>query len=71
MSDKTLIIEALQRLPDDVTLDDIRKEIEFIEAVKEGREQVRRGETLSLDDVEKNFRPRQPDHFLGFESESR
>jgi predicted transcriptional regulator len=55
VSDKTLVMEALQRLPDDATMVDIRKEIEFIAAVKEGREQVRRGEVVSLDDVEKKI----------------
>jgi predicted transcriptional regulator len=55
MSDKTLVMEALQRLPEDATLVDVRKEIEFITAVKEGREQVRRGEVVSLDEVEKKI----------------
>lgn len=55
MSDKRLVMEALQRLPDDVTLVEIRKEIEFIAAIQEGREQVRRGETVSLDEVEKKI----------------
>ena len=56
MSDKTLGMEALQRLPDDATIVDIRKEIDFIAAVKEGREQVRRGEIVSLDEVEQKIR---------------
>ena len=55
MSDKTLVMEALQRLPEDATLVDIRQKIEFIAAVKEGREQVRRGEVISLDEVEKKI----------------
>jgi len=53
MSDKTLAMEVIQRLPEDATLSDIRKEIEFIAAVKEGREQIRRGEVVSLEEVEK------------------
>jgi predicted transcriptional regulator len=55
MSDKALVMEALQRLPEDATIVDIRKEIDFIAAVKEGREQVRRGEFVSLDEVEKKI----------------
>ena len=55
MSDKTLVMEALQRLPENATMVDIRKEIEFIAAVKEGREQIRRGEVVSLDEVEKKI----------------
>ena len=56
MSDKTLVMEALQRLPEDVTIIDIRKEIDFIAAVKAGREQIRRGEIISLNEVEKKIR---------------
>jgi hypothetical protein len=51
MSDKALIIEALQRLPEDATISDIRQAVEFIAAVKVGREQVRRAEVVSLNDV--------------------
>ena len=55
MSDKTLVMEALQRLPEDVTIVDIRKEIDFIVAVKSGREQIQRGEIISLNEVEKKI----------------
>ena len=55
MSDKALVMEALQKLPEDATMIDIRNEVEFIAAVKAGREQVRRGEVISLDEVEKKI----------------
>ena len=56
MTDKALVIEAVQKLPDSSTLQDIRREIEFMAAVQEGLEQIRRGEVVPLDTVEKKLR---------------
>lgn len=52
MTDKALVIDALQQLPDDSTLNDIREQVEFMAAVREGLEQIQRGEVVSLDEVE-------------------
>ena len=43
----------LDRLPDDVSLQDIAKEIEFISGVREGLDQLDRGDGVPLADVEK------------------
>ena len=56
MTDKALVIEAVQKLPDSSSLQDIRREIEFMAAVQEGLEQIRRGEVVPLDTVEKKLR---------------
>lgn len=56
MTDKALVIEAVQKLPDSSTLQDIRREIEFMAAVQEGLDQIRRGEAVPLDTVEKKLR---------------
>lgn len=56
MTNKALVIEAVQKLPDSSTLQDIRREIEFMAAVQEGLEQIRRGEVVPLDTVEKKLR---------------
>jgi predicted transcriptional regulator len=55
MSDKVLVLEAVSKMPEDATIADIRKEIDFIGAIKKGREQVLRGEIVSLDEVEKKI----------------
>ena len=53
MSNKQLVSSLLERLPDDVSLKDIAKEIEFISGVREGLDQLDRGDGVPLADVEK------------------
>ncbi len=53
MSNKQLVSNLLERLPDDVSLQDIAKEIEFISGVREGLDQLDRGEGIPLAEVEK------------------
>lgn len=55
MTDKALILDAIQKLPDDSTVNDIREQLEFIAAVQVGLRQVQRGEVVSLDEVEKKI----------------
>ncbi|MCX6952405.1 MAG: hypothetical protein NTV51_09600 [Verrucomicrobia bacterium] len=51
MSAKETVIELLQRLPPDVSLQEIAREIEFVAGVREGFEQLDRGEGVSLEEV--------------------
>lgn len=53
MSDKEAVIELLKRLPAEVTLREILREIEFIAAVKEGLDEIDRGQGVSIEAVEK------------------
>jgi predicted transcriptional regulator len=53
VSNKQLVTNLLDRLPDDVSLRDIAKEIEFISGVREGLDQLDRGDGVPLEDVEK------------------
>jgi hypothetical protein len=53
LSNKQLVSNLLERLPDDVSLRDIAKEIEFISGVREGLDQLDRGEGVPISDVEK------------------
>jgi predicted transcriptional regulator len=53
VSNKQLVSNLLERLPDDVSLQDIAKEIEFISGVREGLDQLDRGDGVPLVDVEK------------------
>ncbi len=52
MTDKALVIDALHKLPDNSTLGDIREQVEFMAAVREGLEQIQRGQVVSLDEIE-------------------
>ena len=53
MSNKELVSNLLERLPENVSLHEIAKEIEFISGVREGLDQLDRGEGVPLEDVEK------------------
>jgi predicted transcriptional regulator len=55
MSDKQSVLEAIRRLPDEVTLREIRDEIEFLAAVREGEQQADQGRLIPLEQVEKNL----------------
>jgi len=52
MSDKEAVIELLKRLPSEVSLREILREIEFIAAVKEGLDEIDQGQGVSIDAVE-------------------
>jgi predicted transcriptional regulator len=53
MSDKEAVIELVKRLPSEVSLREILKEIEFIAAVKEGLNEIDQGQWVSVETVEK------------------
>ena len=55
MSDKQSVLEAIRRLPDEVTLREIRDEIDFLAAVREGEQQADQGRLIPLEQVEKNL----------------
>lgn len=53
MSDKEAVIELVKRLPSEVSLREILREIEFIAAVKEGLNEIDQGQWVSVEAVEK------------------
>ena len=53
MSNKEVVSDLLSRLPHDVSLQEIAREIEFIAGVREGLDQLDRGEGVPIDQVEK------------------
>ena len=55
MSDKQSVLEAIRRLPDEVTLREICDEIEFLAAVREGEQQADQGRLIPLEQMEKNL----------------
>jgi predicted transcriptional regulator len=55
MSDKQLVVELLNRLPEDAKLRDISREVEFLAAIREGEEQADRGEVVPHEQVKREF----------------
>lgn len=50
MTDKALVFNALQELPDDASIEAIYNKLDFILAVREGLEQADRDEGISLEE---------------------
>ena len=57
MSDKEIVFGLLKRLPDTVSLQHIAQEIKFIAGVREGLEEVERGEGVEIDQGERMIEP--------------
>ena len=55
MSNKEIVADLLLRLPPEASLHEIAREIEFIAAVREGIEDLNRGETIPLEQAEKDL----------------
>ena len=53
MSNKEVVSDLLTRLPDDVSLQQIAREVEFVAGVREGFDQLDRGEGVEIERVEK------------------
>lgn len=51
MSDKQLILEAIERLPDDVSFEQVREEIDILEALTRARQASADGRVLSLEEA--------------------
>lgn len=55
MTNKDLVIEALRRLPEDVTLEEISEEIAVLAALRRGEEAATAGRVASHEEVKKRF----------------
>jgi predicted transcriptional regulator len=55
MSNKEIVADLLQRIPDEVSLEEIAREIEFVAAIRQGLTELDRGERISLDEVEREM----------------
>ena len=51
MSNREIAIDLINKLPEDASLQDIAREIEFVAGVREGFEQMERGEGTPAQDV--------------------
>jgi predicted transcriptional regulator len=55
MSNKQIVEDLLQRIPEDASLRDIVREIEFVSAVREGFAELDRGERIPIEEVEREL----------------
>ena len=55
LSSKEIIKDLLLRLPDEISLHQVAREIEFIAAVRQGIAELDRGENLSIEQIEEEL----------------
>lgn len=55
MSNKQIVADLMTRLPEEASLTDIAREIEFVAGIREGFAQLDRGEGMALEEVEKQL----------------
>ena len=53
MSNREIVIDLLSKLPEDVSLEEIAREIELLAGIKTAREQTRRCEGIPAEDARK------------------
>jgi len=55
MSSKEIVADLIQRLPDGISLNEIAREIDFVAAVRQGIDELDRGEYVSIETVEREL----------------
>ena len=55
MSQKELVLEAIQELPDDASIDQIADRIEFIAAIQKGIDDIDRGDTIPHEEIKRQL----------------
>jgi len=55
MSDKQLVLDSIERLPEDANLDTIAERVEFLAAIRKGLGQIERGETVPHEEVKRQL----------------
>jgi predicted transcriptional regulator len=55
MTQKELVLDAINELPDEASLDEIAQRIEFLAAVQKGIDQLDRGEGISHEEVKRQL----------------
>lgn len=55
MTNKEIVQDLLRRVPDDASLQDIARELEFIAAVREGVAELDNGDSVAIDEVEQEL----------------
>jgi predicted transcriptional regulator len=55
MSNKQIVEDLLQRIPEGASLHDIAREIEFVAAVRQGLDELDRDERIPIEEVEREL----------------
>lgn len=55
MSQKEIVIEAIQELPDDVSMEQIADRVEFIAAIQKGIDDINQGDVIPHEEVKKQL----------------
>jgi len=55
MSDKQLVLDSIERLPEDASLEVIAERVEFLAALRKGLGQLERGETVPHNEVKRQL----------------
>jgi predicted transcriptional regulator len=55
MSSKEIVQDLLQKLPENVSLHDIAREIEFVAGVRQGLDEIKRGERILIEEIEREL----------------
>ena len=55
MTDKEIVQDLLRRVPDNASLQDIARELEFIAAVRQGLTDIDNGQTFTIEEVEQEL----------------
>jgi len=56
MTNKEIVQDLLRRIPDDASLHDIARELEFIAAVRQGLTELDNGDSVPIEEVERELR---------------
>ncbi len=56
MSDKEVVIEAIRRLPEDASLEEIAEEVRVLTAIRRGERDADAGRTIPHEEVKRRFR---------------
>jgi predicted transcriptional regulator len=52
MTNKEIVQDLLRRIPDDTSLEEIARELEFIAAVRQGLSELDNGDSVPIEEVE-------------------
>jgi predicted transcriptional regulator len=55
MTDKEIVQDLLRRVPDNASLQDIARELEFIAAVRQGLTKLDNGQSSTIEEVEQEL----------------
>ena len=55
MTDKEIVQDLLRRVPDNASLQDIARELEFIAAVRQGLTELDSGQSFPIEEVEQEL----------------